>query len=105
MRAEVLEGWHLTLGSADSAITKVEIEFDLPGGVAWTEDAFEVDGPTEVLEGALTGHGTLVWTRDAWVTAPPGDHEIEGTVRFQVCDVESCLPPIEAPLSLVLRVR
>lgn len=105
VRAEVLEGWHLTLGSADSAITSVAIELDLPEGVAWIEDEFEIEGPTEVLEGALTGHGTLVWTRDVWVTAEPGDHEIQGTVRFQVCDVESCLPPMDAQVTMELRVR
>jgi hypothetical protein len=36
----------------------------------------------------------------AHVTAQPGDHLLQGTLRFQACDSNSCYPPKTIPLAI-----
>nr|WP_286676454.1 protein-disulfide reductase DsbD domain-containing protein [Paracidobacterium acidisoli] len=36
----------------------------------------------------------------AHITATPGEHLLEGALRYQACDTNSCYPPREAPVAL-----
>jgi hypothetical protein len=34
------------------------------------------------------------------ITAQPGDHLLEGVLRYQACDTNSCYPPRKAPVAI-----
>lgn len=36
----------------------------------------------------------------AHITARPGQHILQGTLRYQACDTNSCYPPREAPVAV-----
>jgi hypothetical protein len=36
----------------------------------------------------------------AHITAQPGDHMLEGVLRYQACDTNSCYPPRKAPVAV-----
>ena len=38
----------------------------------------------------------------AHLTAQPGEHVLQGGLRYQACDANSCLPPHTIPVSVTL---
>jgi hypothetical protein len=38
----------------------------------------------------------------AHVTAQPGEHQLEGGLRYQACDANACLPPHTIPVSVTV---
>ena len=41
----------------------------------------------------------------AHVTAQPGEHLLEGALRYQACDANSCLPPHTIPVSVTVAAQ
>jgi hypothetical protein len=41
----------------------------------------------------------------AHINAQPGDHLIEGVLRYQACDTNSCYPPRKAPVAIDIIAR
>lgn len=106
VQARILEGWHVTLESGDTGLPPVEIEVELPKGMHWQADGFEVIGRRVKVEGAIEGHGTLTWTRPIWLRdVSPGTHTVKGLVRFQACNEASCLMATEMPFEAKIKVR
>jgi hypothetical protein len=105
LRAEVLENWHLTIKSKDAAAPALSIDIDLPEGLAWQDDDFSLRGPTKAGVAGIEASGTLTWTRKIWIQGPAGPYTVKGVVRFQVCDEERCLAPIELPFEAKMKVR
>ena len=66
---------------------------DFPPG---TDYALQV-APREKLS-VYTGEFVL----HAHVTAQPGEHSLEGGLRYQACDANSCLPPHTIPVSVTV---
>lgn len=67
-------------------------------------------GPVEFPAGsdysfaALPNEKLSVYTGEfvvrAHVTAQPGDHLVEGVLRYQACDTNACYPPRKAPVAI-----
>ncbi len=64
---------------------------DFPAG---TDYSFAFD-PKEKLS-VYTGDFTL----RAHITAPPGEHLLQGTLRYQACNSNSCYPPKTIPVAI-----
>jgi hypothetical protein len=69
---------------------------DFPAGVDYAL-AFS---PKEKLS-VYTGDFTL----RAHLTAQPGDHSLEGVLRYQACDVNSCMPPRNLQISVSILAK
>ena len=41
----------------------------------------------------------------AHINARPGDHLLEGVLRYQACDTNSCYPPRKAPVAIDVIAR
>jgi hypothetical protein len=66
---------------------------DFPPG---TEYALQL-APREKLS-VYTGEFVL----HAHLTAQPGEHQLEGALRYQACDANSCMPPHAIPVSVTV---
>jgi hypothetical protein len=66
---------------------------DFPPG---TEYALQL-APQEKLS-VYTGEFVL----HAHLTAQPGEHQLEGALRYQACDANSCMPPHTIPVSVTV---
>jgi Disulphide bond corrector protein DsbC len=66
---------------------------DFPPG---TEFALQL-APREKLS-VYTGEFIL----HAHLTAQPGEHELDGALRYQACDSNSCMPPHSIPVSVTV---
>jgi hypothetical protein len=64
---------------------------DFPSGVDYS---FAFD-PSEKLS-VYTGEFTL----KAHISAPAGNHMLEGMLRYQACDTKSCYPPKTIPVAV-----
>jgi len=42
------------------------------------------------------------FTLDATLVATPGEHVVEGKLRFQACDQRQCMPPKTIPVTMVV---
>ncbi|MCA8981814.1 MAG: hypothetical protein H6831_00425 [Planctomycetes bacterium] len=104
VRAEVLRGWHVTLASDDGMYTPVTIELELPDGARWVADEFTVDGRARREKASRNGYGRLDFTREFWARCAPGEYELAGKIRFQVCDEERCLRPTQVEFTTTLVV-
>jgi len=70
-------------------LTLANVEF--PQGVDYSP-AFS---PNDKLS-VYTGDFVL----KAYVTAQPGEHLVQGVLRYQACDANSCYPPKKAPVAV-----
>jgi thiol:disulfide interchange protein len=68
-----------------------------------TKTKFDEGFETDI---ALLYGDKLVFTRNYHISPniKPNDYTIEGTVTYQACTETSCLPPVEAPFSVKLKV-
>jgi hypothetical protein len=66
---------------------------DFPAGTQYAPQF----APREKLS-VYTGEFVL----HAHVTAQPGEHQLEGGLRYQACDANACLPPHTIPVSVTV---
>jgi thiol:disulfide interchange protein len=97
---EIDDGWHgysLRENPGRTALpTRIELK-DLHNLVAAGEFT---EQPEPTLRGTDLSHsGRVTWTREFRVTSA-GTYGLSGSVRYQVCDETSCLPPLTVPFAL-----
>ncbi len=103
----ILDDWHVTTDAGGSPMPCLGLTLDLPegcrlmGGARIDADSTHMDPAT----GAVEASGRFRMTQDVWLTCSQGTHEMSGTVQFQACDAERCLPPraFEFTESIVVR--
>lgn len=107
---DVLETWHINAHKPNEDFL-IATELSIPGTPGITVGparypkaksavlAFS-DSPLAVYEGEAKIDLPLAVARDA----KPGVHEIEGSLRFQACNDQVCLPPATIPVRFALTV-
>jgi len=106
IRARVADGWHIYGEVPDgSAYPPTVFELDLPDGVeavgAWKMPAGRRDQEGhELLEGELLFSRQLrIGQGASWLAT------VNGTMRFQVCNEQLCLPPGEHGFTATLPIQ
>jgi hypothetical protein len=105
VRLKVADGWHLYAKvPQDVPYKPVKIDAQLPDNFRWNEDwqtPLSTDGD---VPGLTEYRGDVVFTRQFYSASAIGKAKISGTVQFQVCDVQQCMPVAKAPLEVQLTV-
>jgi len=100
--------WHVNANKPlDEFLIPTELTLTPPAGIAVREIVYPepktitLEGTTDTL--AVYGHqftiGVLLATESTLV---PGNHGIEGALRYQACDNKQCLPPKSIPVRLAV---
>ncbi len=108
VRLRIADGFHVNSHTPSSDLllpTVLHLEpakdldlgtLEYPAGARYTLPA----DPSDVLN-VYTGTVTL----RVPVTAPPGDHTLSGTLRYQACDQAACYPPVSLPIQILFTAR
>ncbi len=105
----IQEGLHINSHKPlDASFIRTELIVAEPPGI----DVEKVDFPPgEPYESkAFHGHKLSVYTgelilRARIVAKRPGEHMLRAALRYQACDLDTCLPPKKAPIALDILAR
>jgi hypothetical protein len=105
----IREGLHINSHKPlDASFIRTELIVAEPPGI----DVEAVDFPpgAPYASQAFPGHKLSVYTGDLILRArilaqKPGEHMLPAALRYQACDLDSCLPPKKAPVALDIVAR
>lgn len=109
LTATVSEGWH-AYGTKETVNIPIELPADTLKVAPLVLDGDPVIPPGNAKSGPLGTQyplpETFVVTQSLRVPAgaAAGEVEIEGALRYQICDANMCLPPDDAKFAVVLKV-
>jgi DsbC/DsbD-like thiol-disulfide interchange protein len=104
----VVEGFHVNSHTPKSELlipTQITLEpaagvklaaIEYPAGISYSLAA----DPSEKLD-VYTGAFTVRLP----VVAEPGEHAVDGTLRYQACDQAACYPPKNLPLQVIFTAK
>jgi hypothetical protein len=105
VRLNIADGWHLYAKvPQDVPYQPVTIENELPEQSHWNGDWQRPTSFPGDVPGLTEYHGDAVFTRQFYPTAAVSKTTIRGTIHFQACNEEKCLPAVNAPLEIPLTV-
>jgi hypothetical protein len=108
MRFRVVDGYHVNSHTPKSELlipTKVDLQpaagvkaeiAEYPAGTAYSF-SFSPNDKLDVYAGDFTVKLPVV--------ARAGQHEIDGTLRYQACDHAACYPPRSLPIQVVFTAK
>ena len=104
MRLRIADGWHTYArvpGGVPFLATKIAA--DLSEGFRWHCDWLMPGGKNSSEPGLSEYRGDVVFVRQFYATKP-AKVTLKGTVYYQACDAEKCLPPADKPFEAVVQV-
>jgi len=105
VRMKVAESWHTYAKvPAGGAMAVTAIDVKLPAGLRFVGDWKAPVAKATNAPDTTVYEGDLLFTRDVLVTVKTGALTVQGTLQFQACDPERCLPPQTEPVKLSLRI-
>jgi hypothetical protein len=105
VRLKIADGWHTYARVPEGIpyeLTKINIE--LPDGFRWHGDWKMPEAHNSDTPGAAEYRGDVIFVRQFYATKP-GKAKLSGTVHYQTCDVEKCLPVADKPFEVSVQVR
>ncbi len=100
IRATLREGWHIYAQTQDPAMSGLPtiLKLEDTGGLIPIDPGFLPTKSPEVthpLEGIthIIFHDSVTWQRRFRLKADESMGKVSGSIRYQLCDAESCLPP------------
>ena len=114
VRLKIADGWHTYAEIPDgSPFMATEITIDLPPGANWKGEWERPVAYPDPEPGLTEYRGDSVFTRQlSFANVPTRSRDgtgrlqvtMRGTVKYQVCNEERCLPPIEDPFEASVSV-
>jgi hypothetical protein len=105
VRLKIADGWHVYAQvPQDVPYKPIKIDAQLPDGFRWNEDWQTPLSTNGDVTGLTEYRGDVVFTRQFYSTSAT-KAKIDGTVQFQVCDVQQCMPAAKAPFEVGLTVN
>jgi thioredoxin:protein disulfide reductase len=105
----VLHGWHINANPAANE-NSIPTVATLTGEAGLTPGTF-VYPPPHVVKLPIDDQPLKVWDGDATLTVeiratsiPPGSRTLHGSLRFQACNDQICLPPTSLPFEVAVEV-
>jgi DsbC/DsbD-like thiol-disulfide interchange protein len=85
-------------------MTATAIDLKLPAGLRFVGEWKAPAAKASSAPDTTVYEGDVLFTRDVLVTVKAGALTVGGTLRFQACDHERCLPPQAEPVTLRMRI-
>jgi hypothetical protein len=105
VRLNIAEGWHVYAKvPQDVPYKPVTIENELPKGFRWNGEWQKPDSSRGDVAGLTEYRGESVFTRQFYPTAVTSKTTIRGTIYFQACNAEKCMPAASAPFEIPMTV-
>ena len=105
VRLNIADGWHVyATVPQDVPYNPVKIESELPKGFRWYGDWQKPVSSSGDVAGLTEFRGDAVFMRQFYATQASSKTTIHGTIHFQACNVEKCLPVVSAPFDVPLTV-
>jgi hypothetical protein len=106
VRLKIADGWHVYAQvPQDVQYKPIKIDAQLPDGVRWNEDWQTPLATNGDVPGLTEYRGDVVFTRQFYSTATIAKAKINGTVQFQVCDVQQCMPAAKASFEIPVTIN
>jgi DsbC/DsbD-like thiol-disulfide interchange protein len=107
VRLKIAPGWHTYASSSDKHVpyqmTKINVE--LPTGFRWNGDWQLPASKEGDVPGLAEYRDDVVFTREIYATVASPKIALKGTVQFQTCNAERCLPPDATPFEVTVTVQ
>jgi hypothetical protein len=105
VRLNIADGWHVYAQVPEDIPYKpVTIAAELPPGFRWNGEWQRPSSTPGDVDGLTEYRGDVVFRRQFYSTSATPKSKIHGSIRFQTCNVEKCMPVQSAPFEIPLTI-